>query len=137
MYNMPLRMFAMKMPQQCFYKTLNVSTKATSQEIKEAYYKLAKQYHPDIQSLDEDNSTQKTDSSKDPELFKLMSEAYSVLNNPKLKAEYDNMILGERSGYSKEYYYNPNLKRSEQQSAQWENRGTPSFQFYFILGFKC
>lgn len=32
----------------CHYKTLNVSTEATIDEIKKAYFEMAKKYHPDM-----------------------------------------------------------------------------------------
>jgi preprotein translocase subunit Sec63 len=34
-------------PKSCFYKILNVSTQANSDEIKKSYLDLAKKYHPD------------------------------------------------------------------------------------------
>ncbi len=40
-----------KKPIVCYYKLLNVSTKATADEIKESYYKLGKNYYNQIQSL--------------------------------------------------------------------------------------
>lgn len=61
-----------------YYDELGVSKEATEQEIKRAYRKLAKQYHPDV--------------NKDPgaqERFKSVQEAFDVLSDPEKKANYD------------------------------------------------
>ena len=54
-----------------YYKVLGVDKKASSQEIKKAYRKLAKKYHPDLNKGDE----------KSQEKFKEINEAYEVLGN--------------------------------------------------------
>lgn len=60
---------------------LGVPDSATPAEIKKAYRKLAKQYHPDANP----NSPQTS------EKFKQVSEAHSVLSDPTKKAKYDQM----------------------------------------------
>ena len=62
-----------------FYEMLGVSKTASSDEIKKAYRKLAKKYHPD-----------RNDSAEASENFKKVSEAYEVLSDPKKRSEYDN-----------------------------------------------
>lgn len=62
-----------------FYKILGVDRKATDVDIKKAYRKLARKYHPDL------NPGSKTAESK----FKEIQEAYSVLSDPKKKNQYD------------------------------------------------
>ena len=61
------------------YKTLGVSKKATDEEIKKAYRKLAREYHPDRNPDDE----------KAEERFKEISAAYDVLGDPDKRKEYD------------------------------------------------
>jgi molecular chaperone DnaJ len=62
-----------------YYKALGVSKTAKPAEIKAAYRKLARKYHPDAN---------KGDSSAE-ERFKEISEAYSVLSDDKRRKEYD------------------------------------------------
>lgn len=59
-----------------FYEVLSISRSADSAEVKHAYYKLAKLYHPDQDPL---NS----------ELFKAISEAYEVLKDEQRRYDYD------------------------------------------------
>jgi molecular chaperone DnaJ len=61
------------------YKTLGVSKKATDEEIKKAYRKLARKYHPD----------RNPDDSEAEERFKEISAAYDVLGDPEKRKEYD------------------------------------------------
>src|SRR5262247_4856988 len=62
-----------------YYKALGVSKTAKPAEIKAAYRKLARKYHPDAN---------KGDASAE-ERFKEISEAYNVLSDSKRRAEYD------------------------------------------------
>lgn len=66
-----------------YYKTLGVDRKASEEDIKRAYRKLALQYHPDRNPGD----------SKAEESFKEINEAYQVLSDPAKRARYDQ--LGE------------------------------------------
>ena len=62
-----------------YYQILGVSFSDNSRTIKQHYYKLAKQYHPDKFSGDPIKCEQ----------FKHLSEAYSTLSNPKKRYLYD------------------------------------------------
>lgn len=69
------------------YLILQVPNSATRGEIKKSYYQLSKKYHPD-----------KNPNLEESELFKLISDAYSVLGDPDLKLEYD-----RKSKFGKDY----------------------------------
>jgi curved DNA-binding protein len=64
-----------------YYKILGVSKEATEAEIKSAYRKLAKQYHPDLHP----------DDKKAEEKFKELNEANEVLGDPAKRAKYDQL----------------------------------------------
>jgi len=62
-----------------YYKILGVDRKASDDEIRKAYRKLAKQYHPDYNPNDKQAE----------EKFKEINEAYEVLSDPKKRSYYD------------------------------------------------
>ncbi|MBI5100892.1 MAG: molecular chaperone DnaJ [Nitrospirae bacterium] len=62
-----------------FYEILGVDKKASQEEIKKSYRKLARKYHPDL------NQGDKSAEGK----FKELSEAYETLSDEKKRAEYD------------------------------------------------
>lgn len=70
-----------------YYKILGVDKKATDEELKSAYRKLAKQYHPDI------NKEKGAD-----ERFKQINEAYAVLSDKQKRSNYDQ--FGTAEGFS-------------------------------------
>lgn len=63
-----------------YYKVLGVTNSASNEDIKTAFRKLAKKYHPDVNPNDK-NAEKK---------FKEINEAYEVLSDPAKKAAYDN-----------------------------------------------
>ena len=69
------------------YKTLEINEGSSESEIKKAYRKLARQYHPDV--------------NKDPsaeEKFKEINSAYEILSDKQKKAQYDQMGDGMFGG---------------------------------------
>ncbi len=62
-----------------YYEVLGVSRNATSEDIKRAYRRLARQYHPDVNQGD----------SNAAERFKEINEAYQVLSDEQKRATYD------------------------------------------------
>ncbi|PIN80558.1 molecular chaperone DnaJ [Candidatus Woesearchaeota archaeon CG10_big_fil_rev_8_21_14_0_10_30_7] len=70
-----------------YYKILGVSKNASKEEIKKAYKKLAKQYHPDISK--EANAQEK---------FKEISEAAAILSDDKKRQQYDQFGTADFGG---------------------------------------
>lgn len=66
------------MSKRDFYEVLGVSEGASGDEIKKAYRKLARKYHPDVNK--ESDAEDK---------FKEVKEAYDTLSDPQKKAHYD------------------------------------------------
>ncbi|OMJ95007.1 hypothetical protein SteCoe_1703 [Stentor coeruleus] len=82
-----------------YYKILGVTPTASKTEIRSAYLKLAKQYHPDSSTGDE-------------EKFKQLGEAWSVLGKENSRSEYDAMK-------------NPGTKYGD--FTQWNNTGNSNY----------
>jgi molecular chaperone DnaJ len=61
------------------YKTLGVDKKASDEEVKKAYRKLARQYHPD----------RNPDNPQAEERFKEIQQAYAILSDPDKRKQYD------------------------------------------------
>ncbi|HSJ26544.1 MAG TPA: molecular chaperone DnaJ [Longimicrobiales bacterium] len=72
-----------------YYRTLGVPETATAADIKKAYRKLAKQYHPDANANDPQAA----------ERFKEVGEAYSVLSDEGKRKQYDTMRRSPFGGY--------------------------------------
>ena len=72
-----------------YYKILGVSPNASKDEIKRAYKELAKKYHPDLNKGDKEKE----------EKFKEINEAYRVLSDDNLRANYDKFGSAEAGGF--------------------------------------
>ena len=64
-----------------YYATLGVAKTATEKEIKQAYRKLARKHHPDVNPGDKSAETK----------FKEINEAYEVLGDPEKRKKYDEL----------------------------------------------
>ena len=77
-------------PKHEYYDTLGVPRKADAEEIRKAYRKLARKYHPDLNPGDKSSE----------ERFKNVQEAYDVLSDPKKRQMYDQYgFYSENGGY--------------------------------------
>ncbi|MBF0103881.1 MAG: DnaJ domain-containing protein [Deltaproteobacteria bacterium] len=92
------------MSRKDYYKVLGVEKKAPQAEIKSAFKKLARKYHPDVNH--EKSAEQR---------FKEISEAYEVLGDEKKRAQYDQFGSfnfgsgGPRNPYSQNYWQSSNF----------------------------
>lgn len=92
------------MPFIDYYKILGVAKTATEKEIKSAYRKLARKYHPDL------NPDNKEAENK----FKEINEANEVLSNPEYRKKYDK--------YGKDWKHGEEMEKArKQQQAQYQS----------------
>ncbi|MGB6064932.1 MAG: molecular chaperone DnaJ [Desulfomonilaceae bacterium] len=93
------------MPDKDLYGTLGVKKDATTDEIKKAYRKLARKYHPDVNPGNKDAEDK----------FKAISEAHEVLSAPEKRKIYDEFGYdGLRAGFDPE---------QARQYRQWQQAG--------------
>lgn len=100
-----------------YYKSLGVDRKASADEIKSAYRKLAMQYHPDRNPGDK----------KAEERFKEINEAYQVLSDSQKRARYDQLGSSysnwQRTGAPGNFNWD-----------QWTNRGAQQVDINDLFG---
>ena len=73
-----------------YYETLGVGRKSSADDIRKAYRKLARKYHPDLNPGDKSAE----------ERFKNVQEAYDVLSDPKKRQMYDQYGFYSESGFT-------------------------------------
>lgn len=78
---------AMAVRFQDYYQTLGVNRGASQEEIRRAYRKLARQYHPDVNK-----------SPQAEERFRAVNEAYEVLGDPEKRRKYDQLGANWKAG---------------------------------------
>jgi molecular chaperone DnaJ len=102
-----------------YYEILGVSRNASEKELKQAYRRLARKYHPDI------NPGDKSAEAK----FKEMNTAYEVLSNPEKRRKYDQ--FGEQWEYADQF-----AKSGGQERVRWDfDRGGTSFEYGDMSGY--
>ncbi|MFX1677393.1 DnaJ C-terminal domain-containing protein [Paraburkholderia sp. A2WS-5] len=94
-----------------YYAILGVERTAAQDDIKRAYRKLARKYHPDVSKH-----------SDAEDRFKELGEAYEVLKDPEKRAAYDRMGTQWRAG--EEFQPPPNWDEGFEFSGASENAGT-------------
>ena len=85
-----------------YYKVLGIDKKATADEIKKAYRKLARKYHPDVNPGDKESERK----------FKELNEANEVLSNAANRTKYDQ--YGENWKHGEQYEKAHQQQRSQQ-----------------------
>ncbi len=75
-----------------YYKVIGVERSASEQEIRSAYRKLARKFHPDVNPNNKDAETR----------FKEINEAYQVLSDPEKRKKYDELGADWERGVSEE-----------------------------------
>jgi len=104
------------MPDQDFYQTLGVTRDATAEQIKRAYRKLARKYHPDVSKA-----------AGAAEKFQAVGTAYDVLRDPEKRTAYDqygadwqNPNPQQHSGWNGGFGFSPE-DRSQGKAAEFED----------------
>ncbi|OZV66908.1 DnaJ C-terminal domain-containing protein [Winogradskyella aurantia] len=95
-----------------YYKILGVSKNATDADIKKAYRKLARKYHPDLNPNDKEAEKK----------FKQLNEANEVLSNPEFRKKYDKYGEHWKEGDSYEE------ARRQQQRQRQDTRYSKDFE---------
>lgn len=83
------------MKYQDYYEVLGVDKKASDAEIKKAYRKLAKKYHPDLHPNDKEANDK----------FSKINEAYEVLSDPEKRKKYD--MFGQNANFTQGQNFDP------------------------------
>ena len=102
-----------------YYEILEVDRKATEPEIKTAYRKAARKYHPDLHTKSEKAAAE--------EKFKEINEAYAVLSDTEKRAQYDRLGENRRSGQE----WQPSPDTGGYQNNSSSEASTDSFSDFF------
>ena len=96
-----------------YYQILGVSRNASEKEIKQAYRRLARKHHPDLNPNDKSAEAR----------FKEINAAYEVLSNPEKRKKYDQ--FGEQWEYADQF-----AKAGGQERVRWDfGKGGATFEY--------
>src|SRR5688572_17699253 len=101
-----------------YYKILGIDKSASNNDIKKAYRKLARKYHPDLNPNDKEAEKK----------FKEINEANEVLSNPENRKKYDK--YGKDWKHADEFEkagYDPNQQQYSRQQQQGSNQDFSGF----------
>ena len=103
-----------------YYKVLGISNNATNDEVKKAYRKLARKYHPDLNP----------NNSEAEKMFKQINEANEVLSHPENRKKYDE--------YGKDWKHAEQFEEAKRQQKYSHSSGGRSYggadDFYSQMG---
>jgi curved DNA-binding protein len=111
---------------QDYYEVLGLKRNATEKEIKAAYRKLARKYHPDLHSAEEKTMAE--------EKFKKINEAHEVLSDPEKRAKYDR--LGENWQAGQDFRPHPDTDGTHFYSSTGADSGFSDFFETVFGGFR-
>eukprot|EP01018_Ginkgo_biloba_P025575 Gb_04899 [translate_table: standard] len=111
----PTRLEGGHMRASTWYDVLGVSQGATPEDIKTAYRKLARQFHPDVCVSPEEKH-------RSTQLFLKINDAYSALSDPHRRAQYDRQLSTElQSSYGQTWNHRRAADyRSSKLGRNWE-----------------
>lgn len=126
-YKMNRRMMMDFDPSKDYYKILGLDQNSTEKQIKEAYFKLAKKHHPDLNN------------GKTTEMFKEMTNAYDILSDKNKKKQYDEyrgMFKNQNTQHQNPYYsshagqsnYNYDKTEYTKNTGNYKTRTTYSYK---------
>jgi curved DNA-binding protein len=92
-----------------YYKILGVEKTATLKDIKAAYRKLARKYHPDLHPDDKDAKKN----------FQMINEAHEVLSDPEKRKKYDE--------YGQDWKHADEINNAKQYEKQYSNRSSSGY----------
>jgi curved DNA-binding protein len=98
------------MSKKDYYKIMGVSKTASEKDIKTAYRRLARKYHPDI--------SKEADAE---ERFKEMGEAYEVLKDPAKRKEYDLYLKAAENPHQNPFQYRDEAPNSRQNNPYFDS----------------
>src|SRR3984957_15640367 len=88
-----------------YYKILGLDKKASEEDIKKAYRKLARKHHPDLNPNDKEANKK----------FQQINEANEVLSDPEKRKKYDQ--------YGKDWQHAEEFEKAQQSAGQRRSRG--------------